>query len=326
MGELLKDPKFPKDPEERAATLIDLYVVSVLLDAGAGNKWSYNEADSEWEGGRSEGLAVASWHMFKEGVFSDEPEKSPFRVDGTSPLTFLRPKEHSDKTAAALRRLTPEILAKHMQVSEDNPMSGLEGRTALLSKLGSALAARPDIVKNGRPGGLVGELLQSIGRLTLAYFAPKLDANKTLDLDLFWQTLFELLGPIWPARTTLPGSDAVLGDVWPCPALDRSLGSEQRTLGDSLVPFHKLTQWLCYSLIEPIEDQAGWKVKSSSGNEQTGLPEYRNGGLIVDFGLLKLRPDSLDQSVWMNGRDAPPRLEPSSPAVVEWRAATVIAL
>lgn len=163
-------------------------------------------------------------------------------------------------------------------------------------------------------------------KLTTAYFEPKLGPNKTLNLDLFWQTLFELLGPIWPARTTLPGSDAVLGDVWPCPSLDRSLGSENRKLGDSLVPFHKLTQWLCYSLIEPIQDQAGWTVRSSSGNEQTGLPEYRNGGLIVDFDLLKLRPDSLDESVWVNGKDAPPKLEPSSPAVVEWRAATVVAL
>lgn len=63
----------------------------------------------------------------------------------------------ADMPAAALQRLTPEILAKQMQVTEDNPMSGLEGRTALLSKLGGALAARPDIVKNGRPGDLVCE-------------------------------------------------------------------------------------------------------------------------------------------------------------------------
>lgn len=65
----------------------------------------------------------------------------------------------ADSAAAALQRLTPEILAKHMQVTEQNPMSGLEGRTALLSKLGGALAARPDIVKSGRPGDLVGEQL-----------------------------------------------------------------------------------------------------------------------------------------------------------------------
>lgn len=88
MGELLKDPRFPKNPEERAATLIDLYVVSVLLDAGAGNKWTYNEADSDWVGGRSEGLAVASWHMFRDGVFSDKPKEDPFRVDGESPQVY----------------------------------------------------------------------------------------------------------------------------------------------------------------------------------------------------------------------------------------------
>lgn len=165
MAELLKDPRFPKDPEERAATLIDLYVVSVLLDAGAGNKWTYVEGDSDWVGGRSEGLAVASWHMFRDGVFSDKGKEDSFRVDGEwhwqagpGKLRMIRSLANFT-TAAALQRLTPEILAKHMQVTEDNPMSGLEGRTALLSKLGCALAARPDIVKNGRPGDLVCEQL-----------------------------------------------------------------------------------------------------------------------------------------------------------------------
>ena len=89
MGELLKDTRFPKDPAERAATLIDLYVVSVLLDAGAGNKWTYVEGDSDWVGGRSEGLAVASWHMFRDGVFSDKGKEDPFRVDGESLSTVL---------------------------------------------------------------------------------------------------------------------------------------------------------------------------------------------------------------------------------------------
>jgi hypothetical protein len=64
--------------------LIDLYLVSVLLDAGAGPTWAYAENAKDgkegWVGGRSEGLAVASYHMFVEGVFSSD-EQNKLQVD-----------------------------------------------------------------------------------------------------------------------------------------------------------------------------------------------------------------------------------------------------
>lgn len=81
---LFSNPAFPKDPLQRASRLIDLYIVSVLLDAGAGPDWSYTEKEGGevvWQGGRSEGLAVASWHMFLNGVFSSD-KASPLQVDG----------------------------------------------------------------------------------------------------------------------------------------------------------------------------------------------------------------------------------------------------
>src|SRR5262245_36638033 len=58
------------DNTERARRLIDLFLVSVLLDAGAGNKWSYKSKESGKVYARSEGLAVASLEMFKAGAFS----------------------------------------------------------------------------------------------------------------------------------------------------------------------------------------------------------------------------------------------------------------
>jgi hypothetical protein len=290
---LSADPRFPTSPVEQARTLIDLYLVSVLLDAGAGNTWTYREVlegVEVWRGGRSEGLAVASFHMFCGGAFSSDP-KEPLRVDST-----------------ALKSLTAATLAKHLQVTDANPMSGLDGRANLLIQLGTALDARRDIVRDGRPGDI------------LFYLEPQLK-DKVLPLTLFWDTLFALLAPIWPARTTLPSAPGeVLGDVWPCPSLARSRTTREE--GDDLVPFHKLTQWLCYSLLEPIESSAGWRVDRGAG--QTGLPEYRNGGLLVDHGLLTVR--DLPDSAYPNGRDAPPVLSPSDPAVVEWRAATVVAL
>jgi hypothetical protein len=62
--------------------LIDLFVVSVLLDAGAGDKWKYEEPGSSGQVyTRSEGIAVASLYMFLEGKFSTT-EGVAHMVDG----------------------------------------------------------------------------------------------------------------------------------------------------------------------------------------------------------------------------------------------------
>ena len=55
---------------ERARTQIDLTVVSVLLDAGAGPDWGYVETSSGLRFTRSEGLGVASYRAFVAGLFS----------------------------------------------------------------------------------------------------------------------------------------------------------------------------------------------------------------------------------------------------------------
>ena len=91
-----------------------------------------------------------------------------------------------------------------------------------------------------------------------------------MPVAVLWHVLIYGLAPIWPAdRTTLGG--VPLGDVWPCEALRASATSE----GDELVPFHKLTGWTTYSLLEPIEKILGWKFEGLE--DLTGLPEYRNG-------------------------------------------------
>jgi len=77
--------KWDEDPrvndKEKCKRLIDLFLVSVLLDAGAGNKWTYTEPDGQIYS-RSEGLAVATVHMFDQGLFSGSPATEPHRVDG----------------------------------------------------------------------------------------------------------------------------------------------------------------------------------------------------------------------------------------------------
>jgi hypothetical protein len=79
-----------------------------------------------------------------------------------------------------------------------------------------------------------------------------------------WTVLMSGLETIWPATRTVIAGKA-MGDVWPCSLLGK--GEE------GMVPFHKLMQWMAYSLVEVLERVGGWKVE---GKEMlTGLPEYR---------------------------------------------------
>jgi hypothetical protein len=79
------------------------------------------------------------------------------------------------------------------------------------------------------------------------------------------------------------------------------------------MPFHKLSQWLTYSLLEPFE-WAGVHVEGLGA--LTGLPEYRNGGLLLDTGVLRLRDPAWAERTW----------DVSDELVVEWRALTVALL
>lgn len=131
------------DNQERTRRLIDLFLVSVLLDAGAGTSWSYKSKESGRTYTRSEGLAVASLEMFKAGYFSSN-KGQPHQVD-----------------ANGLRNITVETLAKGMQVSDSNPMSGLEGRAGLLIRLASSLHNAELWGMEGRPGNMIGMVAPS---------------------------------------------------------------------------------------------------------------------------------------------------------------------
>jgi hypothetical protein len=286
------------DARERARALTDLIVTSVLLDAGAGSPWRYTEPGTGLCVGRSEGLALASFHCLQSGLFSSDPAQ-PLRAD-----------------AAALAALSAERLGEAFQVAADNPLLGVEGRAALLRRLGSVLDG-PAFAGLGRVGGLCDTLVarSSGGRLP----APLLLA-----------TVLEALSPIWPSRTQYRGVE--LGDVWAHRAaglggrgvaaeegVARGAGSDARDLEDvetqtrGLVPFHKLSQWLSYSLFYPLA-LAGVEVVQPDA--LTGLAEYRNGGLFYDTHVLLPKHDGVTRDVHL----------PASELVVEWRALTVALL
>jgi len=186
-------------------------------------------------------------------------------------------------------------------------MVGIEGRTSLLFNLSRALKANAQFFgADGRPGNIV-DFLEGEAQFE--------GTAKVVPLAALWHALVEGLNPIWPSRLSLGGIS--LGDVWPCPSLKTSIVGIE---GDELVPFHKLTMWLSYSLVEVLEKHLKWRLHGVE--DMTGLPEYRNGGLLVDLGVLTLKPDVLPK----DAKSGLPHAVPSHPAIVEWRAMTVIEL
>jgi hypothetical protein len=260
------------DPDEVARIRFDLVIPSVLLDAGAGAAWRWRERSSGAVLARSEGLALASLELFERGLLSDDPSR-PLRAD-----------------AAALQTLDATRLADVFQVRPDNPLVGLADRARLLNRLGAAIARDPD--RFGTPARL-GHLYD---HLKAQAHHARLPARSIVI------TLLESLAPIWPGRIELGGHN--LGDVGRHPAAATDDATSE------LVPFHKLSQWLAYSLIEPLLD-AGIAVTDLDA--LTALAEYRNGGLLIDSGVL------VPKHAAVLGEAHPA----DSEVVVEWRALTV---
>jgi hypothetical protein len=189
--------------------------------------------------------------------------------------------------ASVLSAVDESALGRAFQVSSENPLVGLSGRASVLRKLGDVVRAKPAYFGASAPRlGNLGVWFASRARM------GDLPASGVLG------GVLDALGEIWPGRVTLAGQN--LGDVWSHPEA-------------GLVPFHKLSQWLAYSLVEPLE-QAGLRIIRL--DELTGLAEYRNGGLFVDAGVLVPRHSGVLSEVHAV----------SSTVVVEWRALTLALL
>ena len=188
--------------DEIARVRTELVVISVLLDAGAGESWRYREAGNSY--GRSEGLALASLHLYASGALS--ASDSPLRAD-----------------SEALCRMDAPTLGAAFQASEDNPLVGLSERAMLLRRLGQAMTGAP---------GLFGTAAPRLGNL-FDYLAGEARDSR-LAAPAILGAVHEVLGPVWPKRIDIAGTN--LGDVWRHPMV----GGNGLTRG--LVPFHKLAQ------------------------------------------------------------------------------------
>ncbi|KAI2620091.1 DUF1688-domain-containing protein [Hypoxylon sp. NC1633] len=277
------------DKMELTRRLIDLFFVSVLLDAGAGDTWKFVEPGSGQVYNRSEGIAVASLYMFSAGDFSQE-NGAP-KVDATG-----------------LLNLTDDVFCRGFQITPENPLIGVSPRVKLLNSVGRSLLRLSDIVgSTGRPGNLVDYLTKLSGEA------------KTIDYEVLWSTLQQILVSSWPADRTRV-EDFPIGDAWPLKVLSSEVKGGREV--DFIQPFHKLTQWLGYSLMVPFVRVLGFQIVNAQLG--TGLPEYRNGGLFVDLGVLKLKPEVAREHT-ASDHDLP-AFSATSDTVVEWRALTVALL
>lgn len=259
---------------EQLRSCVELIITSVLLDAGAGPAWRYAEGASGQVFTRSEGLAVASYRWFASGALSSDPGSRPQSAD-----------------ASRLAQIDEAELAAAFQVGDRNPLCGLTGRALLLRRLAAITMESPYFAGDlARPGNLVDSLRSSAGLTS----DGRLETSAPLVLD----AVLRGLGDIWPSRERLDGVN--LGDVWTHSRFGR-------------VPFHKLSQWLTYSLCDALE-RFGWVVTELT--ELTGLAEYRNGGLFVDLGVVVPRDASLSERA--HAVDSDP--------VIEWRALTIALL
>ncbi|MEK6553698.1 MAG: DUF1688 family protein [Bdellovibrionota bacterium] len=260
---------------EWARMQFDLVVTSVLLDAGTGPSWRFKDIDGHIFA-RSEGLAVASLNMFTAGAFSSDKTR-PLQAD-----------------SRALTHITEEKIKESFQVSVSNPLSGTKGRAELLHKLGKVVENTPDYFLKADttfPFKRIGNLVD--------YFV-KHRPNKKIEAVFILKTVLKALGGIWPGRIVM--NDVNLGDTW----YHDKLGTGVK----SFVPLHKLSQWLTYSLLEPLEE-FGFEILDL--NQLTGLAEYRNGGLFLDLGLFAPKdPNAFSKPVHADSR-----------LVIEWRSLTV---
>jgi hypothetical protein len=199
----------------------------------------------------------------------------------------LSSEHQSAADADGLASFDAAHLKSAFQVTDENPLTGIHGRVHLFQQLGEVLRSTPEYFDAERPR--LGDLAVHLKRTARD---GRLEASAVL------HAVLRALAPIWPGREKLDGKP--LGDVW-------------RHSGFGWVPLHKLSQWLCYSLLEPLE-AAGVRIEHVDA--LTGLAEYRNGGLFIDAGVLELTdPRASEQSHAVH-----------SDLVIEWRALTVALL
>jgi len=190
----------------------------------------------------------------------------------------------------ALKNLQVRAVNLGFQVSAANPMVGVEGRVGLLRRLGDCLEKFPQFFGQEvyRPGNVVDYIRANV-------------KDGKVSVEVIWEAIIRGLEGIWPNHV----SGIQRGDVWTFNPL-----LVEGEPGSDLIPFHKLSQWMIFSWLEPLQTL---DFEITDLHLLTCLAEYRNGGLLIDTGVLSLTDnDELSRAHNIG-----------SEIIVEWRALTV---
>ena len=223
------------DRSETARARIDLAIVSVLLDAGAGPHWRYRESGNRARPCR----APRGW-------------RSP--ACGRCRRACFRPTRqiHWRADAAALLQDQPRIARRaHFSTRPGNELAGLDGRAALLRRLGEVVAARAGIVRQARPARQPDDYWHAAAEA--AWPPPEILAL------ILRASRADLAGPAYARRGV---RSAIAAGIRAVP-------------GDGLVPLHKLSQWLAYSLVEPLARSRLADRRSRRTDRARRIPQWR---------------------------------------------------
>ncbi|KAI8977928.1 hypothetical protein BDB01DRAFT_852758 [Pilobolus umbonatus] len=293
-----------QDNLEQTRKLIDILVIACLMDIKPCQTWCYTEKSTGRSFKRKDGIAIAILEMYINGVFSSD-NTQPHRVD-----------------SKALCHLSLDTLCHHLQFNEHNSFVGIEERLEVLNHLGYVLQNRPDYFGKDaqRPGNLMDYLLNHKNTI-------KTKKGPLISIETLWPVVMEM-GELWAAENNLGGTKN-LGDVWPCKAILSPNASPDST--DHFIPFHKLSQWIVYSIMEPMEKLLGATIEGT--DLLTPLPDYCNGGLLIDIGFITLKPAEYERGIrnyhtnsllpHQPKVEVAPMFDMSDPVVIEWRALTV---
>lgn len=288
-----------QSPLEQTRKLIDILVIACLMDMKPCQTYCYTEHSTGRVFKRKDGIAIAMLDLFLSGAFSTDPS-IPHRVDSEGLVNF-----------------SLETLRNGLQFNENNSFVGIEERLEILNHLGHVLNTRKDYFgnENQRPGNMMDYLLSHPSTI-------KTKKGPLISIETIWPVVQEM-GELWSAEEGIGGTPG-LGDVWPCPAISNNKD-------DNLVSFHKLSQWIIYSIIEPMEKLLGATIEGD--DLLTPLPDYCNGGFLIDTGFLTLKPVDNDRGIknyhansllpYQPKVEVAPMFDMSDPVVTEWRALTV---
>ena len=159
--------------------------------------------------------------------------------------------------SSILTYLRFRIFSEKFQNTINNSIIGIKNRHSLLINLGKTLKKN----KLSRPSD----------------FFDKYNINDTISVKELWNFIVNDFKDIWNIYNK--DDKETIGDIWTHPYLKIPCIEKSE-----LMPFHKISQWIIYSLIDVIKNYGNYKITDTM--ILSALPEYRNAGLLLEYQVI----------------------------------------